>query len=176
MSSRGPIHKRFSLMIKIQWKILSTVTLFLAMISLHNFAHACHVQNFIAISLIEFTWGWNQIKFESWWKKTLVKWSPDLIKEPDPFFMLAMILWVIHRGTEVLKHDHRGQMWFNPAEEEDKTQTVRLFISCFVSWSGCPLSPLKKWLQSLYTISTRNGMLSFLHHKGLHDSVLSHSL
>ena len=62
--------------IQIRWKLRLAVIPLLAIKSQQIFAHAttaqlsCHVQNFVAITLLESTWEWNEIsiEFELRWK------------------------------------------------------------------------------------------------------------
>ena len=61
---------------QIQWKLRLAVTPLLAIRSQQIFAHAttvqlsCHVQNFVAITVLELRWEWNEIsiEFELRWK------------------------------------------------------------------------------------------------------------
>ena len=70
--------------IQIQWKIRLAITPLLAIRSQQIFAQAtkaqllCHVQNFIAIPILESRWEWNEIaiEFELRWKKR--KWNGPL--------------------------------------------------------------------------------------------------
>ena len=62
--------------IQIRWKLRLAVIPLLAIRSQQIFAHAttaqlsCHVQNFVAIIVLESRWQWNEIsiEFELWWK------------------------------------------------------------------------------------------------------------
>ena len=62
--------------IQIRWKFRLAVILLLAIRSQQIFAHAttaqlsCHVQNFVAITVLELRWEWNEIsiEFELRWK------------------------------------------------------------------------------------------------------------
>ena len=70
--------------IQIRWKLRIVVIPLLAIKSRQIFAHAttaqlsCHVQNFVAITVLELMWEWNEIstEFELRWKKPLVKRGP----------------------------------------------------------------------------------------------------
>ena len=62
--------------IQIQWKLRLAIIPLLAIRSRQIFAHAttaqllCHVQNFVAITLLDSRWEWNEIsiEFEMQWK------------------------------------------------------------------------------------------------------------
>ena len=62
--------------IQIRWKLRLAVIPLLAIRSTQIFAHAttaqlsCHVQNFVAITVLESRWDWNEIsiEFELRWK------------------------------------------------------------------------------------------------------------
>ena len=66
--------------IQIRWKLRLAITPLLAIRSQQIFAHAttaqlsCHVQNFVAITVLESRWEWNEIsiEFELRWKKPQV--------------------------------------------------------------------------------------------------------
>ena len=63
--------------IQIRWKFRLAITQLLAIRSQHIFAHAmtaqlsCHIQNFVAITVLESRWEWNEIsiEFELRWRK-----------------------------------------------------------------------------------------------------------
>ena len=65
--------------IQIRWKIRLAVIPLLAIISRQFFAHvttarlSCHVQKFVAITVLESRWEWNEIsiEFELRWKRRL---------------------------------------------------------------------------------------------------------
>ena len=72
----GPVALPFSLpAIQIRWKLGLAITPSLAIRSQQIFAHAttaqlsCHVQNFVAITVLESRWEWNKIfiEFELRW-------------------------------------------------------------------------------------------------------------
>ena len=74
--------------IQIRWKLCLPVIPLLAIRSQQIFAHAmtaqllCHVQNFVAITVLESRWEWNEISIEIWiaMEKPLVKRGPG---DPD---------------------------------------------------------------------------------------------
>ena len=76
-SKLGPVSlTNFLPTIEIRWKLCLAVIPFLAIRSQQIFAHAttavlCHVQKFVAITVLYFWWEWNEIsiEFELRWKK-----------------------------------------------------------------------------------------------------------
>ena len=70
--------------IQIQWKLSLAVIPLLANILQQIFAHAttaqllCHVQNFVAINVLESRWEWNKIStaLELQWKKNVNETGP----------------------------------------------------------------------------------------------------
>ena len=78
----------FSITIQMRWKIHFAFTSILTMWSLQIFAHdmtamlSWHVQKFVAIwcTVIELQWDEIPIEFETWAKKSLVKWAPEQLK------------------------------------------------------------------------------------------------
>ena len=84
MIASSIITNDFLLAIQIRWKLRLTVIPLLAIRPPQIFAHdttaplSCHVQNFVAIAVLESKWEWNEIsiEFEMRWKKTLVKRAP----------------------------------------------------------------------------------------------------
>ena len=64
--------------IQIRWKLRLAITPLLAIRSQQSFAHAttaqlsCHVQKYVAITVLEWRWDWNEIsiEFELRWKNS----------------------------------------------------------------------------------------------------------
>ena len=77
MIASSIITNDFLLAIQIRWKLRLAVIPLLAIRPPQIFAHvttaplSCHVQNFVAIAVLESKWEWNEIsiEFEMRWKK-----------------------------------------------------------------------------------------------------------
>ena len=83
--------------IQIRWKLRLAVIPLLAIRSRQTFAHAttaqlsCHVQNFVAITVLESMWEWNtiSIEFELRWKKRY--WNGALVKVESAWWLLLVL-------------------------------------------------------------------------------------
>ena len=85
MYDQGPVSLTVYLpAIQIRWKLRLAINLLLAIRSQQIFAHAttaqlsCHVQNFVAIIVLESRWEWNENFHRIWiaMEKPLVKRAP----------------------------------------------------------------------------------------------------
>ena len=106
---RAHFMNNFSIVIQIQWKINFSVTSLYGTISLQIFAHvttaqlSCHVQNFIAIILLQLGWQQNEISIE--FEKSLVKWAPTTcIHFPKEWCLIKVVKTLSY-------HQHVALLW-----------------------------------------------------------------
>ena len=95
--------------IQIRWKLRLSITPLLAIRSQQIFAHAttaqlsCHVNNFVAITVLESRWEWNEIFIElelrrknRWWNGPLYGPANSTVFDESKQFIYALIFISLH--------------------------------------------------------------------------------
>ena len=97
--TRGLFHEQFSVVVQIWLKICFNVTPSWGIISLQNFAHAtaaplsCHVQHFIAITLLQLGWEQNEISINLNYDGKIVCEIGPCWKKKHSVLTCACVVW-----------------------------------------------------------------------------------
>ena len=115
---------------------------------------SCHVQNFVATSVFESRWEWNEfsMKFELWWKKTLVKQGPGLL---CLFYINKSRKWLLFNsknGFHLAQHVFSKKIALNLVSRSPNEKKRSPWVQV-MPWHQAGDKPLPQlmWAQFTYT-------------------------